>query len=131
VTVSRCGRRSSTIALLAAALVVFAACGGGGSSTAYKEPKGPAVAQLTFDAKNFAFTPSKATAPAGIVGITLQSTEGGHDFVIDGLPGFKLTVTGSGSKDSGKVDLKKGKYTFYCSLPGHRAAGMQGTITVS
>ena len=26
---------------------------------------------------------------------------------------------------------KPGKYTFYCSIPGHRAAGMEGTITAS
>ena len=108
-----------------------AACGGGGDDGGgYTEPKGPAVAQLTFSAKNFAFTPKTASAPAGIIGITLKSTTGGHDFVIEGVPGFKLTAAASGDKDSGKVDLKKGKYTFYCSLPGHRAAGMQGTLTV-
>jgi uncharacterized cupredoxin-like copper-binding protein len=37
-------------------------------------------------------------------------------------PGGKSTVT---------VDLKPGKYTFYCPVPGHEAAGMKGTLTVS
>ena len=114
-------------------LALFVGVGGcgGGSDSGYKEPKGAAVAQLTFSAKNFAFTPDNAGVSAGIIGITLKSTSGGHNFVIEGVPGFELTTPGSGDTDSAKVDLKKGKYTVFCSLPGHRAAGMVGTLTVS
>src|SRR5664280_2683101 len=29
------------------------------------------------------------------------------------------------------LKLKPGKYAFYCSVPGHRQGGMEGTLTVS
>ena len=35
-----------------------------------------------------------------------------------------------GGKSTVTVALKPGKYTFYCPVDGHRAAGMQGTLTV-
>lgn len=123
-------RRFLAVPALLASVVLVAACGGGGGSSSYKAPKGPAVAHLTFKAKNFSFTPKKATSPAGVISITLTSTDGAHDLVIEGVPGFQLDVSGSGDSDTGKVELKKKKYTFYCTLPGHRAAGMEGTLTV-
>ena len=46
------------------------------------------------------------------------------------VPGFKLQAN-SGQSDELKVDLKPGKYTIFCDLPGHREAGMEGSITVT
>jgi uncharacterized cupredoxin-like copper-binding protein len=41
----------------------------------------------------------------------------------------KAPVFDSGTT-SFNVTLKTGTYTYYCSVPGHRQAGMQGTLTV-
>ena len=61
----------------------------------------------------------------------MTAANGIHDLVFDGAyPGFLLEADGGGGAQSKKIDLKPGKYTFYCDIPGHRAAGMQGTLTV-
>jgi uncharacterized cupredoxin-like copper-binding protein len=72
------------------------------------------------------FEPDQLTATAGVIHI-VQDNAGSltHTFVIDGQ-NFKLT-----DDDSGDVDLAAGDYVFYCDIPGHRDAGMQGTLTVS
>jgi uncharacterized cupredoxin-like copper-binding protein len=40
------------------------------------------------------------------------------------------TPTFSGGAKTVSVSLKPGTYKFYCSVPGHRMAGMEGTLTV-
>jgi uncharacterized cupredoxin-like copper-binding protein len=37
---------------------------------------------------------------------------------------------GQGGKSVATATLKAGQYTFYCSVDGHEAAGMTGTLTV-
>lgn len=82
-----------------------------------------------------AFTVSKATASAGKLEIDSKNASSTpHDIAIQqgtsgAVLGHGATVSNGGvSKVS--VDLKPGTYTFYCTLPGHRQAGMQGTLTV-
>jgi uncharacterized cupredoxin-like copper-binding protein len=42
----------------------------------------------------------------------------------------KGAAVGQGSDSKITVTLKPGKYTFYCPVDGHEAAGMKGTLTV-
>jgi uncharacterized cupredoxin-like copper-binding protein len=46
------------------------------------------------------------------------------------MPGFRLLVRAAGDVDTGRVELAPGEYTFSCVVPGHRAAGMEGTLVV-
>jgi uncharacterized cupredoxin-like copper-binding protein len=71
------------------------------------------------------FDPDTLTAPAGEVRI-VHENEGSttHSFVLDGQD-FKLV-----DDDEGEIDLAAGEYVFYCDVPGHRDAGMEGTLTV-
>jgi plastocyanin len=123
--------RLCTIAVVTTGFV--AACGGGGGGgSSYKQPKGPAQTTLDIKGGNFFFDPKNSDAPAGVDAIKLESEGGQHTLVFDGgkVPGFKLQA-GSGQSDELKVDLKPGKYMIFCDLPGHREAGMEGTITVT
>jgi uncharacterized cupredoxin-like copper-binding protein len=123
--------RLFTIAFATAAVVV--ACGGGGGGgSSYKQPKGPAQTTLDIKGGNLFFDPKNPDAPAGIDAIKLESEGGTHTLVFDNgkVPGFKLEAS-TGKSDELKVDLKPGKYTFFCDIPGHREGGMEGTLTVT
>jgi uncharacterized cupredoxin-like copper-binding protein len=81
-------------------------------------------------AKSFEFKPSEIhVKSAEAVNITLHSTDIVHDFTVDEL---KVHVAATPDKPGtgGLKAAKPGRYTFYCSIPGHRAAGMQGTLVV-
>jgi plastocyanin len=126
-------RVTQAFAIAVAVTALVAACGGGGGGgSSYKEPKGPAQTTLDIKGGNFFFDPKDAEVPAGIVAIKMESEGGLHTLVFDDgkVPGFKLEAS-SGNSDELKVDLKPGKYTIYCDIPGHREAGMEGTITVT
>jgi plastocyanin len=120
-------------AVVVAALAVLGACGhGGGGGSSYKEPKGQSQTTLEIKGGNFFFDPESSEAPAGIDTIKMDSENGLHTLVFDDgkLPGFKLEAS-SGESDQLKANLKPGKHTIYCDVPGHREAGMEGTITVT
>jgi plastocyanin len=98
--------------------------GGSGNLTIAANPSG----QLSFDKKTL-------SAKAGKVTITMTNMSPvGHNITIQqGTSGSVLgsTPTFTGGSKSVTVNLKAGTYTFFCSVPGHRAGGMVGTLTVS
>jgi plastocyanin len=82
---------------------------------------------------NLAFTEDKLTAKAGKDTINFtNSSPVPHDVVIESSSGEEIggTEVISEGSDSAEVELEPGTYTFFCSVPGHRQAGMEGTLTV-
>lgn len=78
------------------------------------------------------YTFADAEAPAGSLKIESENDSNiDHDIALEGSG---VNEKGETVKDGGvseiDVDLQPGEYTFYCSLPGHREGGMEGTLTV-
>jgi plastocyanin len=86
-----------------------------------------------------AYTASKATASPGAVTLVMDNMSGvSHNIAIEagegGATAKGATIGASAFTSKGttsvNVNLKPGSYTFFCQAPGHRAAGMYGTLTV-
>jgi plastocyanin len=76
-----------------------------------------------------AFVTDTALGTAGKITVKMANKSGTpHDIVIDGKGKGQIVQNGGVSQFS--ADFTAGSYTFYCSVPGHRQAGMQGKLTV-
>lgn len=106
-----------------------------GSTPALLEPsKGETAGSMhegpiAIDAAISGFTPSEFEATEGSVTLEITNPDAfDHDFVIDEFD-VKTTLP-AGETTKVTFDATPGTYTFYCSIPGHREAGMEGTMTV-
>lgn len=98
------------------------AAGAGGALTLAANPEG----QLKYDT-------TALSASAGKVSIAFTNTSPlPHNVTIANAAGSVVgaTPTFAGGSKTLSVELKPGVYKFYCSVPGHREAGMEGTLTV-
>jgi plastocyanin len=130
--------------MLSALALGLAACGGGGNEAATTGVGattaggggggGGETLQLAADpsgALKFDKTSLEATAGNVTIDFTNDSSLP-HDVKLQG-PGVdgEGTDTITGSSTSVTLDLQPGEYTFYCSVDGHRAAGMEGKLVVN
>jgi plastocyanin len=149
-TAARSGLRRAAPALLALALLAVAGCGssnsssstpagtnaGGGAATA-PAGGGASGGQVLHLAANpegeLRYDKTSLTAKAGKVTIGFtNASQVAHNLTIESSSGSQLgaTPTFEGGTKTLSLSLKPGVYKFYCSVPGHRQAGMEGTLTV-
>jgi plastocyanin len=146
-----------SMAALAAALLALAGCGSSSSSSSSSSASTPAEAPTTSSASTS--TPAPASESGGSEKISLEANPEGqleyntkslsakagkvsvdftnssslpHNVTVESSGGEQVgaTPTFSGGSKSVSVNLKPGTYKFFCSVPGHRQAGMEGTLTV-
>jgi plastocyanin len=132
--------RGRWIAGAAVMALLAGACGGGGSSGGGTSgggggsASGGQVVEIDVAPSGLAFAETTATATAGHVVIKSMNPQStGHDIALkgNGVDETGDIVESGGVSTIDIADLKAGTYTFYCSVPGHEAAGMKGTLTVS
>jgi plastocyanin len=131
---------------LVLAAAVLAACGSDDSTTtttteetgekAAKGGAGGGGATLEFEASSdepLAYTTKEASTKAGKVTIEFTNPQSLiHDVAIEDSAGEEVAKTDliSDGSASTSTELQPGTYTFYCTVPGHREGGMEGTLTV-
>ena len=138
------------ILLLAIAIVALAvgvtACGGDDDSSADPAPPAAPAEEPAAGGGDSSEIPLAAAEDGGLVYDTTELSAGPGDITIafanpSGTP-HNVAIEGEGvetvlgevvtNADAPiTVSLEPGTYTFFCSVPGHRQAGMEGTLTVS
>jgi len=153
VQMSKIRRWSGLVPALLLVTLSLAACGGGngdnaatsGGATAAQTTEseaggsaGGASATLVETAQEsggLSFSRSDLTARAGSVTVTLDNPSANslpHAIEIEGNGVEEETETiQPGGRASVTVDLRPGRYEFYCPVGNHRQQGMEGTLTVS
>ena len=85
---------------------------------------------IEVSATSFEFTPSEISVEAGEeIAIEFTSDDILHDFTIDELDAHVAAEAGESETGGFRAD-EPGEYTYYCSVDGHREAGMEGTLVV-
>ena len=115
---------------LISGMIVLGVSGEEKKTAGFVTPTGPAVQKLSVVAElSTKFDKTRYDlGQAGITDVEYVDGGGSHTLVFDGIDGFELAVPGGPNK--GKIDLKAGTYTIYCTVPGHRAQGMEAKVIV-
>ncbi len=115
-------------AVLLLAVVVISGCVG-----QQVQPTDGAVREFNIESSEFKFNPASITVNKGDrVKVNFKNVGStGHNFVIGEL-GVSTKVIHAGFTETVEFTVgKSGTFAFYCSVPGHRAAGMEGQISIS
>lgn len=129
-TLVACGSDSDSDSTSTSAETTAESTGGGSEGSS-------AVSVVEIEAAegtDLAYTTDAATTTAGQVSIDFTNPQTlSHDVAIEDSSGKELGGTdliADGATTATIGDLEAGEYTFYCTVPGHREAGMEGTLTV-
>jgi plastocyanin len=120
--------------------LALAACGGGGGSattagggatTAAAGGGGQTLALAADPSGALKYDKTQLEATAGDITIDLTNDSPlPHDVAVEGNGVHETSDRVTGGSTTLNLNLKAGTYAFFCSVDGHRAAGMEGTLVV-
>lgn len=115
------------------ALILFAVASLSGAAVASASTARPQVVHLSAPVSGLRYDQKVVRAHAGRIEIAfLNRSALQHNVNVElGEHEFGKSATVSHGTTKFFVTLKRGKYNFYCSVPGHEDAGMHGTLIVS
>jgi plastocyanin len=106
----------------------------GTESEAEPAAKGPGgTLQLAADPTELAFDKTSLSSKPGKVTIDFDNPSAlEHDVAIEGPEGKEIATSAliAKSETSVSANLAPGTYHYFCTVPGHREGGMEGTLTV-
>ena len=103
---------------------------GNGAAGGDNSPVADGARRVEVTGTSFAFDPAEVTVEAGEdIAIALTADDVLHDFVVDELDAHVAADRGETAEGGFRAD-EPGRYSYYCSVPGHRDAGMEGTLVV-
>lgn len=107
---------------------------GGGEASEGAGAEGPGgTLQLAADPSAIAYDKAELSSAPGKVTIDFENPAAiEHDVAIEAEGGEELAASEvvTEAKTSVEAELAPGTYIFFCSVPGHREAGMEGTLSV-
>ncbi len=102
----------------------------GGGSHGSGSPVGEHARRVPISAWSFAFDPADMTVKVGEeIAIVLTSEDSLHDVTVDEVDAHVSAGKGETAVGGFRAE-QPGRYTFYCSVTGHRDAGMKGVLVV-
>jgi plastocyanin len=131
-----CGSSSSSSSSSAASTPTTSAAPATSSTSSAPTSPAGASSSVSLEANKegqLEYNTKSLTAKAGKVTIDFTNMSSlMHNVTVESSSGQKLgaTPTFSGGTKSLSLNLKPGTYKFFCSVPGHRQAGMEGTLVV-
>lgn len=126
-------RRTHLAAVFAALAVTAAACGSSDDGGVVDDSGADGATTVSATGTDaLAFEPGTLSASAGTVTVELTAEdEVEHTFVIEEAGDTEVVAAAAGETATGTIELEADTYTFYCNVPGHRDAGMEGELTVT